>query len=134
MYILCCFCLNSFIICCLKLYQLLHIWPLTVEPLFWRASKHHFLFSSFNSQVQDLLSRASLHFEVSVRINVFMYFYSALSFAMGFPLLLNCCAFQAFCGVLLDLCARTLVVLLILPTVVSFTDICHFLILVYCSV
>lgn len=110
-YILCHFCLNWFILCCLKLYQLSlspYIWLLKAEPFFWRASKQHFLFSSFNSHLQELLCWASLHFEVSVGINVCLYFYSAPSFAMGFPLLLNCCAFQAFCGVLLDLCARTL--------------------------
>ncbi len=110
-YILCHFFLNWFILCCLKLYQLflsLYIWLLKAEPFFWRASKQHFLFSSFNSHLQELLCWASLHFEVSVGINVCLYFYSARSFAMGFPLLLNCCAFQAFCGVLLDFCARTL--------------------------
>lgn len=135
-YILCHFCLNWFILCCLKLYQLSlspYIWLLKAEPFFWRASKQHFLFSSFNSHLQELLCWASLHFEVSVGINVGLYFYSAPSFAMGFPLLLNCCAFQAFCGVR-SICVREQCFLLILPTVVIFTDMCFFLILIYCSV
>lgn len=101
-----------------------------------KSIKLHFLFSSFNSHLQQLLSRASLHLEV--RIIVFLCFWTTVSVIYNgvFPAAKLLCFSLAQKAVFLRaacLVCENIAFLHVLPTPCFFTDICYFIIVIYIS-